>query len=242
MSKNEKADVLLHIVTPVYNEGNNFPELYKQVKSKVKTPHRLIVVYDFDKDTTVPVVKSYQKKDKNLILHKNTRGRGALNALLSGFDYVKSGPILVTMADLSDDYRIVDQMYKEYLNGATVVCPSRYIKGGKQIGGPLIKRTLSRISGTSLYWVRRIPTHDTTNNFRLYDKAFLDSIEIESTGGFEVAMEITVKAFRNRKKIVEIPTTWRDRMTGETNFKLMKWLPSYIRWYLYAFKPRKRPT
>jgi dolichol-phosphate mannosyltransferase len=225
---------ILYIITPVFNEGDNFPELYKEVKRHIKTPHKLVVVYDFDKDNTVPVVKRYQKKDKDLILHKNTIGRGALNALLSGFKYVKSGPVLVIMADLSDDLRIVDKMYDLYLKGAAVVCGSRYMKGGKQIGGPLLKRTLSHLAGVSLYWIRRFPTHDVTNNFKLYDKNFIDSIKIESKGGFEIAMEITVKAFKKGQVIKEVPSTWRDRTAGEANFQLWKWLPSYLRWYFYA--------
>jgi len=230
---------MLHIITPVYNEGDNFPELYRQV-SKIKTPHELIVVYDFDEDTTVPVAKKFQKKDKKLILHKNTRGRGALGALLSGFDYVKDGPVLVIMADLCDDLGLVDTMYGEYEKGATIVCPSRYMKGGRQLGGSLFKRFLSRMAGVSLYYVRRFPTHDATNSFRLYDKKFIDSIQIESQGGFSVTMEITVKAFRRNKKIVELPTTWRDRSAGESKFKLREWLPSYLRWYFYALAPRDR--
>jgi dolichol-phosphate mannosyltransferase len=229
-----KKQPLLHIVTPVYNEADNFPTLYKEIEEKVKTPHELIVVYDRDDDTTVPIVKKYQKKDKNVILHKNTRGRGALNAIRSGFDYVQSGPILVTMADLSDDLSVVDTMYEFYTQGAVVVCGSRYMKGGKQIGGPLLKRTLSRFAGVSLYWLRRFPTHDVTNNFRIYDKAFLDSLTIESSGGFEIAMEITVKAFKQGKQIAEVPSAWYDRTAGESNFKLWKWLPSYLKWYFEA--------
>ena len=240
MKNSSKTGTALHIITPVYNEGDNFPELYRQLKNKVKTPFKLIVVYDFDEDDTVPVAKKYQKKDKNLVLRKNTLGKGPLNALLTGFNYVKRGPVVVMMADLSDDTDLIDKMYKKYLDGATVVCPSRYMKGGKQIGGPWFKRMLSRISGISLYWVRRVPTHDITNSFRLYDKNFINSIEIESTGGFDVTMEITVKAFRQRKKIVEMPTIWRDRTAGEAKFQLWKWLPSYLRWYFYALKPRDR--
>jgi len=228
---------LLNIISPVYNEGDNFPALYKEIKKYIKTPHKLVVVYDFDQDNTVPVVRKYQKKDKQLVLHKNKRGRGALNALLSGFDYVKSGPVLVIMADLSDDLRIVDNMFTKYQQGYAVVCGSRYMKGGKQIGGPLLKRTLSRLAGTSLHYIRGLPTHDVTNNFKLYDKAFLDTITIESQGGFEIAMEITVKAFRQKQKIAELPSTWRDRTAGEANFKLWKWLPSYLHWYVYAFRP-----
>ncbi|MHB1864845.1 MAG: glycosyltransferase [Candidatus Saccharimonadales bacterium] len=227
-------DKVLHIITPVYNEADNFPNLYKTIQSKVKTPHKIVAVYDFDEDSTVPVIKKLQKKDKNLILHKNTIGRGALNAILSGFDYVKKGPLLVTMADLSDDLADVDKMYKLYLDGASIVCGSRYMKGGRQIGGPFIKRSLSRIAGKSLYFLKRFPTHDVTNNFKLYDKSVIDDIKIESSGGFEIAMEITVKAYKQKRVIKEIPTTWRDRTAGESNFKLWSWLPLYLKWYLMA--------
>jgi glycosyltransferase involved in cell wall biosynthesis len=240
MATSKKDGPPLNIITPVFNEAENFPALYEAVKKHIKTPHRLIVVYDFDEDSTVPVARKYAGKDKSVVLRKNTIGRGALNALKSGFNFVKEGPVLIIMADLADDLSMVDAMYGQYLQGAAVVCGSRYMKGGKQLGGPLLKRTLSRLAGVSLYWVRRVPTHDITNNFKLYDKKLLDSITIESTGGFEIAMEITVKAFRKRAKIVELPTTWRDRTAGEANFHLWKWLPSYLRWYFYALGPRNK--
>jgi len=239
MATSKQDRPLLYIITPVYNEAENFPGLYAEIKKKIKTPHKVVVVYDFDEDTTVPVAKKYQKNDKDLVLHKNTIGRGALNAIRSGFEYVPSGPVLVTMADLSDRLSDVDKMYQMYVEGADLVCGSRYMKGGQQVGGPFLKRTLSRLAGVSLYWLRRVPTHDITNNFKLYDKAFLDTITIESEGGFEVAMEITVKAFRGGKKIAEVPTVWRDRTAGEARFKLWKWLPSYLRWYFYALGPKK---
>lgn len=230
----------LNIVIPVFNEDKNFPNAYKAVRKHIKTDNRILVVYDFDEDTTVPVVRKLAKKDKDLKLVKNNLGRGPLNALKAGFKAAKTGPVLVVMADLSDDLRDVPKMLKLYEQGNTVVCGSRYMRGGRQLGGPLIKQTLSRLAGVSLYYLRRVPTHDVTNNFKLYDSKFLNSIKIESTMGFSVAMEITVKAFLAGKQIAEVPTTWRDRVEGEANFKLMKWLPQYLHWYLYSFRSRKK--
>lgn len=224
----------LHIVVPVYNEAENFPGLYKALAKEVKTPFKLVIVYDFDEDTTLPVVQKYAKKDKRIVLHKNTLGRGALNALKSGLAYPKEGPVLTMMADLCDDANDVDKMYRKYIEGYDLVCGSRYMKGGKQMGSPFIKRNLSHFAGVSLYWLRRLPVHDATSNFRLYDKALLDNITIESKGGFEVAMELTVKAHKLGYRLSEVPTIWRDRVAGETNFKLWKWLPSYLHWYLFA--------
>lgn len=224
----------LTIVVPVYNEDENFPNFYKAVAEHVKTPFNLVMVYDFDEDKTLPVARKIAAKDARLILHKNTIGRGALNALKSGLDSVKDGPVLTMMADLCDDAADVDKMFELYVDGYDLVCGSRYMKGGQQIGSPLLKRTLSRFAGTSLYWTRRLPIHDATNNFRLYRKSMLNKITIESKGGFEVAIELTVKAHKLGYKLGEVPTTWRDREAGETNFNLRKWLPSYLHWYFYA--------
>jgi hypothetical protein len=61
---------------------------------------------------------------------------------------------------------------------------------------------------------------------------------IESKGGFELSLEITVKAFLAGYTITEIPSTWRDRTAGISRFKLWKWLPHYLKWYFMAIQPR----
>lgn len=235
-----RENAKLNIVIPVYNEDKAFPKTLAAVNKYVTTPHTVLVVYDFDEDTTVPVARKLQKSNPSIKLVKNTLGRGPLNALITGFKASKNGPVLVVMADLSDDLSDVDGMVKLYRAGADVVCGSRYVKGGKQVGGPLLKRTLSRLAGTSLHYIRGIPTHDITNNFKLYDSKLLSNIDIESNKGFCIAMEITVKAFLNGSKIDQVPTTWTDRVDGESNFQLWSWLPQYLKWYLYAFRPKRK--
>ena len=61
---------------------------------------------------------------------------------------------------------------------------------------------------------------------------------IESTAGFELALELTVKATTMGRPVAEVPTTWRDRTAGQSNFKLRKWLPHYLRWYMVAVRHR----
>jgi hypothetical protein len=56
--------------------------------------------------------------------------------------------------------------------------------------------------------------------------------------GFELALELTVKATLARRRVAEIPTTWKDRTAGQSNFKLRKWLPHYLHWYRVAFLRR----
>src|SRR5205814_9251226 len=94
-------------------------------------------------------------------------------------------------ADGPDDvYPLVDKA----LSGADLVSAALYARGGRQLGGPLLKRLMSRTAGLSLHWLGGVPTHDSTSNFKLYSRRLLDAVRIESSAGFELALELTVKA------------------------------------------------
>jgi len=230
----------LSIIIPVYNEADNIGKLINKINKQVTSPHQLILVYDFDEDNTVPVVKKLQKKQKNIRLIKNNVGdcQGVMNAIKTGFKLVKSGAVVVTMADLADEPKTINAMFKKIQQGYDVVCGSRYSKGGKKIGGPIIKSWLSKLSGLLTPIMLGIPTKDVTNAFKMYRKKVLDSIKIESEGGFEIAMEIVIKAHAKGFKITEVPTTWHDRTSGESRFKLIAWLPRYVHWYVWGMRQR----
>jgi len=229
----------LSVIIPVYNEGANFRELWKQICREIGADFAAYVVYDFDEDDTVPVVREIiASGEPRLHAVKNQRGRGVVAAIMTGFDVASNGPGLVVMADLSDDLAQVGRMLALYEEGYDVVVGSRYMKGGRLIGGPFFKQMLSRLAGTSLYWLRGLPTHDATNAFKIYDLAMVKSFAVESTGGFELNLELTVKAFLAGYRITEVPSMWRDRTSGNSRFRLWRWLPMYLRWYLYAFRRR----
>ena len=222
----------LSIVIPVYNEGEHVvPTLRGVIEGTHTRPIEVLVVHDFDEDTTVPVVEALQTELPQLRLHKNTLGKGVLNPMTSGLRAARAPYVLVTMGDGSDDPGDIDAMYAMARDGADVVAGSRYMRGGHQIGGPLLKRTLSRAAGLSLHWLGGLPVHDATSNYRLYSKRLINQVVIESEGGFELGLELTVKAHRLGLKVAEVPTTWRDRTAGQSRFQLWQWLPRYLHWY-----------
>lgn len=222
---------------PVYNEGKIIPETVKRIHEQVKTPFELLIVYDMDEDTTVPAVKKIQNKYKSAKLIKNIYGRGALNAIKTGFTKAKGDAICVMMADLTDDPRTLNEMMEKFNAGFDIISGSRYMPGGKQIGGPFLKQLMSKTAGISLHLLAGIPTWDPTNSFRLYSRRFLKRTKIESDGGFELGIELTVKAYFEGFKVTEVPTTW-DYLSKESRFLLKKWLPKYFKWYLWALERR----
>lgn len=227
----------LSIVMPVYNEGNLIGKTLKRVEESVKTPHELLICYDMDEDTTVQPVKKLQKKYPNVKLVKNAYGRGALNALKTGLEAAKGEAVCTMMADLTDDPKVLNYMMDKFDDGYDVIAASRYMKGGNQIGGPVLKQILSRMAGISLHYLVSLPTHDATNSFRLYRKSFLDKNKVESNGGFELALEFTVKAYFQGYKVSEVPTTW-TYLAKESRFYLKKWLPKYLKWYFWAISQK----
>ncbi len=233
----------LSIVIPVYNEGENVVPTLRGVVERTRTrPLEVLVVHDFDEDTTVAVVKRLQTEMPELRLHRNTLGRGVLNAMKSGLRAARAPYVLVAMGDGSDDPDDIDRMYERARAGADVVAGSRYMRGGRQLGGPLLKRSMSRAAGLSLHWLGGIPVHDSTSNFRMYSKRLLNQVTIESTGGFELGIELTVKAYLLGMTVAEVPTTWRDRTAGTSRFQLWRWLPRYLKWYRRGIAGRFRKS
>lgn len=222
---------------PVYNEGRVIERTIQSLESSVMTPHELLVVYDMDKDNTLPPIKKLSKIFKNIKLVKNLYGGGALNALKTGIKTSKGEAVCIMMADLTDDPKVVNKMMEKFDEGYDVIAASRYMPGGKQIGGPITKQLLSRIAGVSLHYLVGLPTHDATNSFKLYSKKFLNKTKIESDGGFELGLELTVKAHFGNFKVTEVPTTW-TYLSKESRFYLKKWLLKYLEWYFWAIKQK----
>jgi dolichol-phosphate mannosyltransferase len=148
---------------------------------------------------------------------------------------------VVTMADGCDDSRQIDDLARLVERGVAVAAASRYMAGGQQVGGPLVKGMLSRTAGRSLRMFARLGTRDATNSFKAYSTSFVHEVGIDSRDGFEIGIELTAKAKRLRLPVAEIPTIWLDRPTGVSSFRVAEWIPKYMRWYRFAFGGRLTP-
>lgn len=233
-TKNSNKMPELSIVIPVYNEAENITAAIEAIDKNVHATHEIIVVYDNDDDTTLPPLKKLAKRYKNIFPTKNDVIRGPSGAIRTGFRKARGEKILVTMADLCDDLRIVDRMCKLVPKNADIVCPSRYCKGGGEIVESKYKALFPRTAGFILKLLTGINTSDPTNSYKLYSKKLIDSLDIKSTVSFSVTLEIVSKAHCLNKNIHEIPTVWHDRQHGKTNFKILPSIIMYTPWFSFA--------
>lgn len=229
----------LSVIVPAHNEEENIVEVINKIEDSLRLPYELVVVDDHSTDRTSELVQALAKKYPNLKLVANKLNTGFANALRAGFANAAGEVIIPVMADLCDDLSTIDKLFAKINQGYDVVCASRYIKTGARLGGSRFKGTLSSLAGWSLYYLLGIPTHDIANAFKMYRKKVLETLDIKSEG-FEISMEIPLKAYYAGFKITEVPTLWTERIKGKSNFRIFKLLPNYIKLYIWALYRRLR--
>jgi dolichol-phosphate mannosyltransferase len=224
----------LDIVIPVYNEGSNIIRTLAALERDLRTPARVLICYDFAEDNTLPAIEAAHGKLKVPITLVRNTGRGAHSAIMSGFAASSAPHVAVYPAD--DDYNaaILDRMVDK-AQSCDIVCASRFMPGGNMTGCPLLKAALVRVSSFTLYHLARLPTRDASNGFRMFSRRVIDTIAVESDRGFCYSIELLVKCHRLGWPIGEVPAGWFERKHGQSRFKVLSWLPAYLRWYGYAF-------
>jgi dolichol-phosphate mannosyltransferase len=227
----------LSIIIPAFNEEDNIRDIIDSVEYSVKIPHELIVVNDHSQDQTRSIVEGLSKKYANIKLVDNLLDKGFANAIKTGINNVSCEVVVQVMADLCDDLSTIQIMFEKINSGYDIVCGSRYIKGGLRMGGSKIKGFFSCFVGRSIFYLLGIPTHDIANAFKMYKKKVVDSVSIQSSG-FEISMEIPLKAYYFGFKITEVPTLWRERSRGKSSFRIFRLSRNYLKWYLWAILKR----
>lgn len=223
----------LSIVVPAHNEEDNIADVINKIESCVDLPYELVFVNDHSTDATAKIVNSLAGQYNNIRLVENKNDKGFVNAIRAGFDNIRTEAVVLVMADLCDDLPTIRVMFEKLNDGFDVVCGSRYIKGGRRRGGSKIKGFFSALVGKSIKILVGVPTSDISNAFKMYRKKVLDSVDIKSKG-FEVSMEIPLKAYYLGFKIGEVPTVWKERAKGKSNFKMFEVMPGYFKLYIWA--------
>jgi glycosyltransferase involved in cell wall biosynthesis len=225
----------LDIVIPVYNEGENITRLLDSFLAEVRTPYRVLICYDRDNDTTLSAIAAYPKRESVDIEFVKNRGRGPHGAVMTGLAQSTAPFALVYMADDDFNARRIDAMVEKAESGCDIVVASRFVPGGCMVGAPWLKGFLVRGASFTLHYLARLPVHDPSNGLRLFSRRVIDEIAVESESGFTYSIELLVKCHRLGWPIGEVPIEWYERTAGQSRFRVLKWLPKYLRWYFYAF-------
>lgn len=216
------------IIIPAYNEekriGKTLEEYSKFFKNKKKNKEikdfEILVIINNTKDKTEEVVEKYIKKYKEIRYLNFIKG-GKGFAIIEGFkDSLKRRNDLIGFVD-ADLATKPDKYYEliSKLNKNDGAIASRWKKGAKH-NYSFKRRIFSRGFNILTRLILFLPFQDTQCGAKIFRRAPIESIlnNIESTKwAFDI--DLLYKLKKQKKKIIEIPTYWKDMEGSNIDLK-----------------------
>ena len=222
----------LAIIIPAYEEGES---LRRTIVSIFETcqflDFELVIVVDSNLDSSMKIVEALLSSYPTLRIIVQNR-RGPLNAITFGIENTTQSHIIVLTADDTDDVKDILGIARCFESGSHYVTASRYIDGGSYSGGPKLKRLFSRTASKILQLRYGEIASDPTNGFKGFSRELYTNSQIKGNVGFTYGLQLLAYAMKSRANLSAIPTNWHDRIEGASSFKMLKWMPSYLYWFL----------
>jgi dolichol-phosphate mannosyltransferase len=198
----------------------------------------VIVVDDASRDRTAEIVENWAKRNPKVRLIKRTPPCGVGRALKTGFSNIS--PRAEYGLSMDSDFvenidqvrALLDSIERENCDG---VIGSRFVKGGKVVRYPFLKRVMNRLFHRVIKMLFGVRQNDLTNNFKLYKADIFRSMPWQSDS-FAMNAETGLLPVLLGYNLIEVPVVWVDRNPemGRSKFGLFKEGGGYIRVIFHA--------
>ena len=229
----------LSIVIPAYNEEESIAETIDQIEeafSKVTIEHEIFIVNDNSKDNTIQVLEQLAAKYPAVKFETNLGPNGFGYAVRYGLERFSGDCVAIMMADLSDSPNDLIKYYNTMIEGNyDCVFGSRFIKGGKVIDYPFVKKIINRIANFIIQTTMRIKYNDTTNAFKLYKREVIDGVKPILSPHFNLTIELPLKAIIRGYTYTVVPNSWTNRKYGVSKLKIKEMGSRYFFILVYCF-------
>ena len=234
----------LSVVIPVYNEEENIPKLYEELKEvleRLPYDYEIIFVDDGSTDRTPQILEELAKKDPRVKVIRFRRNYGQTAAMYAGFQYA-SGDVVITMdGDLQNDPHDIPKLLEKINEGYDIVSGWR-----KDRKDPFLSRILpSKIANWIISKVTGVHLHDYGCTLKAYRKEVAKNFRLY--GDMHRFLPAVAKSFG--AKITEVVVNHRPRLYGKSKYGigrtirvildifLVKFLNDYLNKPLYVFGP-----
>lgn len=206
-------DPAISLVIPVFNEEENLPLLFKEIKASLEPTGReweAVFIDDGSRDRSLEVLRELAAEDPRARYAAFEENRGQSAAFEAGFAEAR-GQIIVTMdADLQNDPLDVPRMIEAYESQAVDMVAGRRAKREDS----LAKRVGSRVGNAVRNWFTKDGISDTGCSLKVMNAAMAKKLPM-FTGmhRFLPALMLMQGA-----AITEMDVNHRPRAHGESNY------------------------
>lgn len=229
----------LSIIIPAYNEEESISETIESIKSALiqsKIPHEILVVNDNSKDNTEAVLKNLSSKYTDVRYVTNSGPNGFGYAIRFGLNHYTGDCVAIMMADMSDSPSDLINFYNKMIEGGyDCVFGSRWMRGGKVVDYPKVKKIVNRIANQIIRMFMGIKYNDTTNAFKLYKREVIVGVAPLIAPHFNLTIEIPLKAIIRGYTYTVLPNSWTNRKYGESKLKIKEMGSRYFFILMYCF-------
>lgn len=167
----------------------------------------VIIVDDGSDDGTadLAVKLSAQVPELHMLMLERVRDNGGYGSLVRyGLAHSSGRYCVLVAADGSDPVDMIPKMVAELRKGRQLIICSRYIDSNSGVGVARKYRIYQSLYRAAIHALLGNTITDSTNGFRAFDRAFIQSLGLSSTS-FSVCPEMTFKVLLSGGQITYLP-------------------------------------
>jgi len=229
---------MLSVVIPAHNEEGKIAATVRQLHdalSQARIAHEILVVNDNSSDATEAVLKQLAGEIPALRYLNNPPPNGFGYAVRAGLVAFRGDAVVIVMADGSDSPDDVVAFHRKLQEGYECVFGSRFIRGAKVVDYPWPKLALNRLANFFIRVLFLTRYNDMTNAFKLYRRSVIAGLQPLLSYHFNLTVELPLKAIVRGYSYAVIPTSWFNRTTGVSKFKIKEMGSRYVFIVLYCY-------
>jgi dolichol-phosphate mannosyltransferase len=207
------------VIIPTYNEIENIEKIITTTLS-LNQDIDILIVDDSSPDGTASRVIELMNEFKNRLFLVNRKQKEGLGkAYITGFRWAINNnynTIIEMDADFSHDPYEIKNLINKLENGYDFAIGSRYVKSGKIINWPFMRRFYSKTASILTRIFTGMPIKDPTSGYVAYNTHSLQALDLNKIRfvGYAFQIEIKYKLWILEKKYYELPIVFQDRQNG----------------------------
>jgi len=201
------------IVIPVYNEEENLPPLWQEIREALAQTgvlYEVIFVDDGSADRSAEIVRSFTEADSRARLVRLKANAGETAATDAGLKAVRGRYVVVMDADLQNDPRDIPAMLA-HLDTCDAVTGWRV---NRAAGDSLVRRISSRIANRVRNRLSDESIQDSGCTFRAFRRECLRELVLYKGFHRFIPTLLRMRGFR----VLEVPVNHRPRRFGQSKY------------------------
>ena len=208
--------VELSVVIPVYNEEDNLPLLWPELRAvleQLRVEFEVIFVDDGSRDRSAEVVRSIRAADPRVRLVRLKANAGETAATDAGFKTARGRRVITMDADLQNDPHDIPALVK-HLDEWDVVTGWRVQRGE---GDSLVRQLSSRVANRTRNWLSDEAIQDSGCTFRAFRRDCLRDLVLYRGFHRFIPTLLRMRGYR----VLEVPVRNRPRRFGRSKYGVL---------------------